>query len=362
MRKQDLLTQFANAVIGGALARGYSLEQLEHAVCHELSLQQLLERMPYIRIPAMPTRLRKSNSASVATLKTRSFTRLYLNVKVLMQDEFFGLTPTPCRPGALLLMLELVLRSGNLRQALTQGLRYYAVVTDAIAFQLQERNGSASITVKRAAPELDPLHFLSYWWPLVLIRLSSWLIGDSIPLTSAEFDHAQQAPFSNYEHLFGPNCQFNCGETRITFDAQFLDRPLIRDTGDLQQLIESFDNQLDFGTESGAGSALQERVRAHIWRHFSRSHEFLSMDQIAADHGISSQTLRRRLEREDTSYRFIKEDIRQEVVMKWLDNPDIPFSEIALRCGFAKANGLSRAVKAWTGLSPTEYRARRQTR
>lgn len=361
MQEQNLINQFASAIIDGALARGYSLEEIEHAVSCEISLQQVLERMPDIWPLMGPRQLRKTGSASVATLKTRNFTRLYLNIKSLMQDEFFGLTPTPCRPGTLIVMLELVLKSGTLRQALEHGFRFYSVVTDAITFELHEYDDVSSIVLNRAAPELDPVNFLSYWWILVLMRLSSWLIGESIPVISAEFDHPRQAPASEYERLFGPGCQFQGEQTKVTFASGFLDRTLIRDSADLQQLVESFDKHLDLGTtDPDAGSALQERVKAQIWRHFSRSHEFLSMSQIAADQGVSSQTLRRRLERENTSYRCIKETIRREVVMKWLGNPDIPFSEIAARCGFAKANGLSRAVKAWTGMSPTEYRARAQ--
>jgi AraC-like DNA-binding protein len=362
MQEKYLINQFASAIIDGAMANGYSLEEIEDAVSREISLQQVVKHMLDLSPVSRPLQLRKPGSASVATLKTRNFTRLYLNIKSLMQDEFFGLTPTPCRPGTLIVMLELVLKSGTLRQALEHGFRYYQVVTDSITFELNEGQEVSSIAITRASPERDPLNFLSYWWILVLIRLSGWLIGESIPLRSAEFDHPRQAPHSEYDRLFGPGCRFQSEQTKVTFATGFLDQTLIRDTVDLQQLIESFDKHLDLGTGGpGASSALQERIKAHIWRHFSRSHEFLSMSQIAADQGISSQTLRRRLERENTSYRCIKEAIRREVVMKWLGNPDIPFSEIAARCGFAKANGLSRAVKAWTGMSPTEYRARAQT-
>ena len=71
---------------------------------------------------------------------------------------------------------------------------------------------------------------------------------------------------------------------------------------------------------------------------------------------MSSQTLRRHLEDEDSSYRIIKEEIRREVVMKWLGNAQISIGEVSRMGGFAEPNGLTRAVKAWIGLSPKAYR------
>ena len=82
------------------------------------------------------------------------------------------------------------------------------------------------------------------------------------------------------------------------------------------------------------------------------------MEDIAEEYHISSQTLRRRLDEEGGSFRAIKEKIRRNAVMQWLRDPDIPISEIARMTGFAEANGLSRAVKAWIGESPSEFRAR----
>lgn len=39
-----------------------------------------------------------------------------------------------------------------------------------------------------------------------------------------------------------------------------------------------------------------------------------------------------------------------------LNRVDIPIGEISRMGGFAEANSLTRAVKSWVGMSPTEYR------
>jgi AraC-like DNA-binding protein len=42
--------------------------------------------------------------------------------------------------------------------------------------------------------------------------------------------------------------------------------------------------------------------------------------------------------------------------MKWLSNLTIPIGEVSRMGGFAESNGLTRAVKSWVGMCPTEYR------
>ena len=42
--------------------------------------------------------------------------------------------------------------------------------------------------------------------------------------------------------------------------------------------------------------------------------------------------------------------------MKWLHAGELPIGEVSLRAGFAETNGLTRALKTWTGLSPLDVR------
>jgi AraC-like DNA-binding protein len=89
-----------------------------------------------------------------------------------------------------------------------------------------------------------------------------------------------------------------------------------------------------------------------------KTESLLSIEALAHEFNISSQTLRRRLEEDGISFRSLKEEVRREVILAWLAEPDIPIGEISLRAGFAERNGLARAVRSWVGVSPSEYRHR----
>jgi AraC-like DNA-binding protein len=97
-------------------------------------------------------------------------------------------------------------------------------------------------------------------------------------------------------------------------------------------------------------------LRARLREHLGRTKSLLSIEDAAAHYNISSQTLRRRLQSECTSYRLLKEEVRREAVLEWLADGQVGVGEASILAGFAEANGLSRALKGWTGLSPSEYR------
>ncbi len=352
----ELLSHYSKALVQSALNRGYDLATVEHALSQQPSLDQALSRLPDIRLQPPPSQA-QLRELSFDRVDPKYFTRTYLNLKLLMQDEFFGLTRHRCKPGTFIIMADLVLSSKSLRDALRKGFRYYSMVTDDIRFRLSESSDEAIVETSLSDPELDPENFLPEWWPLLWIRFSSWLTGEVVPVRRVEFTHEPAAPLPAYQQVFSAEVVFSAAGNTVFFDRRHLDRPVVKSEHDLRALIESFDNQIDLARIPGADGSLRDKVRAQIARHFAQSHQFLSMEQVAEEHCMSSQTLRRRLEREHSSYRAIKEEIRREVVMKWLGDSDVPISEIARRCGFAEPNGLSRAVKAWTGCSPTEYRA-----
>lgn len=71
---------------------------------------------------------------------------------------------------------------------------------------------------------------------------------------------------------------------------------------------------------------------------------------------VSSQTLHRGVKAENTSYRQIKAEARRGVVESNIADVSLTLSHILVLAGFAEANGLVRAMKSWTGLSPSAFR------
>ena len=71
---------------------------------------------------------------------------------------------------------------------------------------------------------------------------------------------------------------------------------------------------------------------------------------------MSARTLRRRLEKEGTSYQRIKDNARRDAAITLLSRTRLPVAEIAVRVGFSDPSAFHRSFKKWTGLAPGEYR------
>ena len=53
---------------------------------------------------------------------------------------------------------------------------------------------------------------------------------------------------------------------------------------------------------------------------------------------------------------MVKEEVRREAALRWLDHEGLSISEVSYRAGYAEPNGLTRALKSWAGISPSAYR------
>ena len=79
---------------------------------------------------------------------------------------------------------------------------------------------------------------------------------------------------------------------------------------------------------------------------------------IAKQLCMHERTLNRRLREEGTTFRRELETIRNDLARQMLVNSSLPISRIAESLGYADPTALSRAFKQWSGLTPTEWRAR----
>jgi AraC-like DNA-binding protein len=101
-------------------------------------------------------------------------------------------------------------------------------------------------------------------------------------------------------------------------------------------------------------TSLTERIRRLLRR--SLAQELPSLDAVGHALSMTPQTLRRRLRDEGQGYQAIKDDLRRDVAIEYLNQPELTLLDIANRLGFSEASTFHRAFKGWTGVSPGAYR------
>ena len=96
------------------------------------------------------------------------------------------------------------------------------------------------------------------------------------------------------------------------------------------------------------------RVRDVLER---RAPERSNMASVARTLGLSVRTLRRQLNAEGTSFRELEYAALASLARHMLCDRQLTIQETAYAMGFSDAATFHRALKQWTGMTPTELRS-----
>jgi AraC-like DNA-binding protein len=81
-----------------------------------------------------------------------------------------------------------------------------------------------------------------------------------------------------------------------------------------------------------------------------------TLEQMAQSLHMTSRTLIRRLQREETSFKEMLESLRREHSARLLQNAGLTASEVGLILGYGEAANFGRAFRRWYGQSPSAWR------
>ena len=77
---------------------------------------------------------------------------------------------------------------------------------------------------------------------------------------------------------------------------------------------------------------------------------------IANSLNMTARNLHRKLQKEDTSFKFLLNEVRQELAEQYIRNRSITLTEMSFMLGFSEVSSFSRAYKNWTGKAPSAMR------
>lgn len=97
---------------------------------------------------------------------------------------------------------------------------------------------------------------------------------------------------------------------------------------------------------------LAEQVRRLLWV----SSPPPARDAVASMLALSPRTLARKLEAEGTSYGELQREVRYARAREYLRNRTLQVAEVADRLGFSDAAAFTRAFRAWSGQTPSQWR------
>lgn len=269
-----------------------------------------------------------------------------------LQDEAMCLSASRIPRGSFYMMGKLTVHEPNLRKALEQLIRFYAMVTEAYSMQLKIDGDMALLLFDLNSPELDDEHLLAEIHLMAIHRFSSWLIAENIPLNEVSFSYPTPPQVKEYSFLFPGKHVFEAPSMGFSFSKKFLDRENVQNAGTVKTFMQRC--PVDLFLRPITDFSLTSEVRALLLKNVQ--YGFPTIREAAEYLHLTQRTLMRKLEGEGSTFQQLKDLVRRDRAIYFLTSQTFAVSEIAEKVGFSDPSVFARAFKSWTGVSPREYR------
>lgn len=291
--------------------------------------------------------------ASTSSRVTLSqYASLLLELRRALRDEFWGLCARPVPVGSFAYCCRTLIRASSLRDAITMGFDFYRLVLSDFTPHLRVEGDIAHVQLALRAPASAALHYALRSFTFLSFGLMSWLVGKRIALRHVQFPDDLSNSGHDVTRMFHAPLTYGERNAGYSFDARWLDLPVVRDDQSLAEFFRQAPANLLVSYRDPA--RVNERIRALLKSHMDQ--ELPGLDVVGRELSMSAQTLRRHLQKEGYTFQGIKDDLRRDAAIEYLARSDLSVLEVANRLGFSEASTFHRAFKGWTGVAPGEYR------
>lgn len=243
--------------------------------------------------------------------------------------------------------------SANLNVALKRIATYKPLVGPSHLELLQNEHQTGATF--RGMPENRPMPSslvafeLALWVQIARIATREHIIPQAVSTTAA------LPAVADYEAFFG--CAVQQGDANtVVFSVQDANKPFLTASDGMWSIFEpELKKRLEDLTHE---ASFRERVRACLLEILASGQ--YSIADVASRFAMSSRTLQRRLQQENTSFQQVLDELREELARHYLAKSDYSTGQIAFLLGYEEPNSFFRAFRSWTGQTPDYIRANLQ--
>jgi AraC-like DNA-binding protein len=185
--------------------------------------------------------------------------------------------------------------------------------------------------------------------------MASEMTGGHARAREVRFRHQPLSSRATYRSFFGAPVRFDEQEDGLVFSDQDLRCAVVARDVQLYELATTF-----IDTRFGRVTPpMHAQVRALVVRLIETGD--CSIEHVCDELGLHPRTLHRRLRAEGTSFDGIKDDVRRDIALRYLQETDHPLTFIAEKLGYAEQSVLTRSCMRWFSACPSQLRTRTPT-
>jgi AraC-like DNA-binding protein len=285
-----------------------------------------------------------------ARVEEEAVIKLWSRAIKLTGDECLGIKAAKhWHPSSLGALSYAWLASSTLRNALERVARYFRMIDETKSVVLKETAAGLVYTPMTEAgiatiPAEDDLHLA------VLIASCRFNYGKKLDPVSVAFSHAQPECSGEYFNHFRCPVEFGAENSSLTLPLEVIDKPL---PGKNPMMARLCDKVMIQYLDTLNNDQFSMHVKTKIIDLLPSGD--IHIGQIADSLCISTRTLQRRLNHEETNFANLLTEARRELASEYILDGNKPLDQISYLLGFSEISAFSRAFKGWTGMSPSDY-------
>ncbi|MFV0477328.1 MAG: AraC family transcriptional regulator [Parahaliea sp.] len=270
----------------------------------------------------------------------------------ITQDESFGLfAAMQLRPQVLSSLGLAWLASDTVYDGLQRMIRFSRLMSTAVRMTIEETGSLVNVHIELLVewePGLAPALDYSIG---VIVRMSRLTMGEYLAPVRIAIERPAPADPGVWEYWFAAPVTFAVDGSCLSWARSDIVEPLSTGDPELARVNDEY-------TEVILATFLQDSISREV---VDKIIQFLpdgppSQVRVADALHVSTRTLQRKLQEENTSFVELLGEARLALARKYLRNPQRSVVETAYLLGFSEPSTFSRAFKRWTGQSPVEYR------
>lgn len=289
----------------------------------------------------------------VHELSLEQFCRLFAEAACQTGNDNFGLHfGAQFEPKKLGAIGYAAISSPTLSAALRNMEKYFPAHQDQSSFGLIQDSDILWLSYKIYDPRItdrrqDAELSMGMFWNVFRRALGK----DWSPL-EVRFEHGEPENGAEHECVFGAPVLFGRRTNAIAFRRSDLDARMPDRDPYLFSVIEPFlksrcellDNPETFA------SIVRNQIKLNL------STAPPTLPEIARLFGLSECQFQHELHAHGLSFQDLLRAARQELSLHYMDDPEMPLTEVALLLGYSELSSFSRAFRNWAGMSPQRYR------
>ena len=323
----------AEKIARAAAARGVDAATLYRAV----GLSPLVLKCPDARIPFA------------------QIVALYEQGATLTGDDTFGLhVGEHVDPSAFDVLGYSVINSPTFGDALDRVVRYNSIWTNGSCFAVESIKEETKIVYVYLDDSIRARRHDAEMTFAALAVLGRRVTNvDWVP-KEIRFEHERPTDTKEHQRIFCCPVIFGAAANEFIFDSIHLSHAIVKADASLCAVLDRHANELL--ARYPREDSLVEQTRILLRDELNGGDA--SLEAMAERLGMSARTLQRRLRDLGTSHQELLDEMRKELAMRYLREPEMAVCEVAYLLGFSQSSAFHRAFKRWTGKTPNEFRGR----